>query len=190
MSPTQNTNESAAPTKSELGQKGALFCSEHRLASRPPAAKMTDGFNQLGQTAMAANGADELASEIETAAADAFSGGRTNNITDILLSMTTIAASLVATVLAGQEVAKWMIATAAAVPAACTSLQQIVQFRERSHWYFEYAARARAIAMQLKYTPDAATAEFARKMADLDTEMERSWKTIGRLQGKAPTRGK
>jgi hypothetical protein len=79
-----------------------------------------------------------------------------------------------------------VVATAAAIPAAAASLQRIIGIRERSNWYFLYAAQVRALATKLKYaiTPD--VEDFANKRAELEVEMEKEWLKIGH-SGAAPT---
>jgi hypothetical protein len=130
---------------------------------------------------------EELLQELEDDGESYFASGRQNNITDLTLSIVITLASLVATVLAATgQVPAWASATAAAVPAACASLQRVVDFRGRSSWYFQHAVRVRALANSLRYakTPDAE--EFARKRGDLEIEMEKDWLQISR-SGVAPT---
>jgi hypothetical protein len=130
---------------------------------------------------------DELLRELDEDGEAYFGSGRQNNITDITLSITAILASLVATVLAATgQVPPWISATVAAVPAACASLQRVVDFRGRSSWYFQHAARVRALATSLRYAKAPDVEEFARKRGDLEVEMEKEWSQIGR-SGATPT---
>jgi hypothetical protein len=129
---------------------------------------------------------DELLRELDDDGESYFSSGRQNNITDLALSISAILASLVATVLAASgQVTPWISATAAAVPAACASLQRVVDFRGRSSWYFQHAARVRALAITLRYAKAPGVEEFARKRGELEIEMEKDWSHIGR-SGAAP----
>ena len=78
---------------------------------------------------------NELIAELEADGESYFSGGFWNNIIDLSLTILTVLASLVATVLASansQSVSKWVIAAVAAIPAGAASLQRIVGIRERS----------------------------------------------------------
>ncbi len=125
--------------------------------------------------------ADELLRELDGDGDSYFLSGRQNNVTDLLLSMAAILASLVATVLAATgQAPPWISATAAAVPAACASLQRVVDFRGRSSWYFQHAARVRALAISMRYAKSPDIEEFARKRGDLEVEMEKEWSQIGR----------
>lgn len=91
--------------------------------------------------------------------------------------------SLCAAVLAGfGDVPKWLAATFAALPAACASLQRIVDFRGRSNWYFQNSAGTRALAMQLKYADAPNLEEYSRKKAELEIDMEKSWAQITNSQ--------
>ena len=93
------------------------------------------------------------------------------------MSFATVLTSLIATVLvtANGLNPKVVTAVATALPAACTALQNIVQFKERSNWYFEYAARARAIGMLYRADEKPDLKEFATQRAALEVEMERQW---------------
>src|SRR5215510_5960763 len=90
---------------------------------------------------------EDFLKELDSDIADAYSSGTLNNKVDIALSFATVVTSLIATVAANDVLPKFVTALAAALPATCTALQNFVQFKERSSWYFEYAARARAIGM-------------------------------------------
>jgi hypothetical protein len=132
---------------------------------------------------------DELISDLEEDGDSFFSGGFWNNILDLSLTVLTVLASLVATVLATtdpKDISRWIVATVAAVPAGATSLQRIIGIRERSNWYFLYAARVRSLATQLKYATAPNVEEFGKKYADLEEEMEKEWSSIGH-SGAAPS---
>jgi hypothetical protein len=105
--------------------------------------------------------------------------GRTNNITDVALSISGILASLAATVLAATHVLPWITAAVATVR-ACASIQKVVDVRGRSGWYFRHAALVRFLASALKYAKIPDVEEFARKRGELEVEMEREWSQIGR----------
>ena len=79
------------------------------------------------------NPRDELLHDLQVDWESCFASGKMNNITDVALSIVAILASLVATVLAGTETVKWIVASVAAVPAACATLQRVVDFRGRSN---------------------------------------------------------
>lgn len=70
-------------------------------------------------------------------------------VIDLSLAVFTVLASLVVTGLAAgtpENVSRWLIATIAAIPAAAVSVGKIVAVRERSNWYFMYAARVRSLS--------------------------------------------
>ena len=112
---------------------------------------------------------EDLLKELESDIADAYSSGTLNNKVDIALSFATVVTSLIATALvaANDVLPKVVTAVVAALPATCTALQNFVQFKERSSWYFEYAARARAIGIlhRAEQMPD--LKEFAKQRAAL-----------------------
>lgn len=134
---------------------------------------------------------EDLLRELEADGDEYFDGGRTNNIIDLCLSIAAIVASLAATVLAGagDSVLPWFLATVAALPAAFSSIQTIIDVRGRSSWYFRHAARVRALAVSLKYAVTPSVEDFARKRAELEVEMENEWSTVGRL-GISPSKPK
>ena len=74
----------------------------------------------------------------------------------------------------------------ASIPAGAASLQRIIGIRERSNWYFMYAAQVRALATKLKYASAPNVEEFAKKRAELEVEMEKEWLKIGH-SGAAPS---
>lgn len=78
-----------------------------------------------------------------------------------------------------KEISRWIVASVAAIPAAAASLQRIIGIRERSNWYFLYAAQVRALATRLKYAIAPDVEEFANKSAELEIEMEKEWLKIG-----------
>jgi hypothetical protein len=132
---------------------------------------------------------DDLVSQLEEDGESLFSGGFWNNIIDLSLTIVAVFASLVATILAttdAKDISRWIVASVAAIPAAATSLQRIVGIRERSNWYFLYAARVRSLATQLTYASAPNVEEFGKKYADLEEKMEEEWSSIGR-SGAAPS---
>jgi hypothetical protein len=128
-----------------------------------------------------AHNRETLIKSIEKDAHECFAAGRRNNVTDLTLAIVGILASVVAAVLASTEgLDKWIVAAVAAVPAACTSLQRVVEFRQRSLWYFQFSARAHALAILLKYDKRANLERVAHQRADLETSMENMWSQLGR----------
>jgi hypothetical protein len=130
----------------------------------------------------------KLLAELERDGDDYFSAGKWNNIGDFTLSSLAVVASLVATVLAGitDPVPRPLVAAFAAVPAACASIKRVVDLRSRSGWYFIHAAVVRALARDLKYSPDPDLEEVARKRGEIEVDMEKGWsRVIAAL--KAPT---
>jgi len=94
---------------------------------------------------------DALIEELEDDGDLYFSGRFWSNIIDLSLIVLTVLASLIATVLAAtarSSVSPWVVAGVAALPAAATSLQRIISIRERSNWYFMYAAHVRDLATE------------------------------------------
>jgi hypothetical protein len=118
--------------------------------------------------------------EFEDDGSQYFTSGRTNNLSDIAMTLGAVGGSLVTMVLTSVRAAPWMVASVAAIPAACASIQSKVDFRGRSNWYFESAARIRDLAIRLKYAEAPDLAEFARKRGELETAGEEKWKEIGR----------
>jgi hypothetical protein len=53
-------------------------------------------------------------------------------------------------------------ASVATIPAACVSIQGVLDVRGRSDWYFLHAARVRALALKLKYEDTCSLANIAR----------------------------
>jgi hypothetical protein len=136
-----------------------------------------------------ASARDKLMAELEDDGESFFSGGFWNNVIDLSLTVVTVLASLVATVLATtdpKDVSRWVVAAVAAIPAGAASMQRIIGIRERSNWYFLYAAQVRALATKLKYATAPNVEEFANKSADLEVEMEKEWLKIGH-SGAAPS---
>jgi hypothetical protein len=128
---------------------------------------------------------DELLSELEADRDSCFESGATNNKTDIALTFISVLASLAATVLVSATPYKALTASIAAIPAACTALQKIIDFRGRSFWYFQQAAGLKALAISLKYatTPDLET--YAKHRADLEVDGEKRWAGIGSVRNPA-----
>jgi hypothetical protein len=118
---------------------------------------------------------DELLKDLEDDGDEYFSGGRFNNIVDIVLSASAILSSLAATVLATTEVCRWIAATVAALPAACASIQRVMNVRGRASWYFRHAALVRALAMDLRYASAPNLQEVAQKRGNIEVEMEKEW---------------
>jgi hypothetical protein len=130
--------------------------------------------------------AEDMLNSLESDAAAYFDYGKSNNVIDITLTISTILTSLVAAVVASSDISKWIRVGIAAVPAACTSIQKVIDVRKRSNWYFTYAARLRALAVTVEYASTPNLEEFAKKRAAIDIEMENTWSTVG--QKKSPTR--
>jgi hypothetical protein len=144
---------------------------------------------------------EELIAELEEDGESFYSSGFWNNIIDLSLTVLTVLASLVATVLAtteAKDVSRWIVAAVAAIPAGATSLQRIVGIRDRSNWYFSYAAQVRALATKLKYADAPTVQDFANKRAEIEEAMEGEWSKIGhsgatsagRVTGRSARRGK
>ncbi|HXM43541.1 MAG TPA: hypothetical protein VN924_20055 [Bryobacteraceae bacterium] len=122
---------------------------------------------------------DNLLEEFDADEAICFDSGRLNNITDITLSIASVLGSLVATVLVAAGAYKALSASAAAVPAACTTLQRIVDFRGRSLWYFNLAANIKALSVSLRYAKEPDLEKFAKERAQLEIDADNRWKQIG-----------
>jgi hypothetical protein len=121
----------------------------------------------------------ELIREFAEDEESCFDSGRLNNISDIALSIVSVLGSLAATVLVSTGAAKALIATFAAVPAASTTLQRIIDFRGRSLWYFRHSANLKALTVSLRYATNPDLEAFARRRADLEVEAEQRWAQIG-----------
>lgn len=129
---------------------------------------------------------DELIQELEFDAMRSFISGKRNNRTDMALSIVTVIASLTAAVLVStKDMYPWIIASVAALPAACSSLQRLVGFRERSDWYFQHADEVRRLLFELKFTETPNLVKFARKRGELEVELGRAWRRIGRSGAKS-----
>ncbi len=123
----------------------------------------------------------ELISELESDEKQCFEAGRLNNVTDICLSIASVLSSLVATVLVSSVKEKlWVAGAFAALPAAFTSLQKIVDFRGRSLWYFGFSANLTALTVSLKYAKDPDLEDFAKRRASLEIEGDKQWAKLGR----------
>ena len=115
----------------------------------------------------------QFVSELEEHGDSLHSGGMWNNILGSSLSIVTVLASLVATVLAStdqEDISRWIIAAVAAIPAAAASLRRIIEVRERSNWYFRYAAHVRSLATQLKNATAPNMEEFANRYGNLGAD--------------------
>jgi hypothetical protein len=121
----------------------------------------------------------ELIDEFQADEESCFDSGAKNNITDIALTITSVVASLAATVLVSATSHKPLAASVAAIPAACTALQRIVDFRGRSLWYFHHSANLKALVLSLKYAKNPDLEEFAKRRADIEIEGEFRWAQIG-----------
>jgi hypothetical protein len=129
---------------------------------------------------------DQLLEELEEDGDSFFLGGFWNNIIDLSLTIFTVLSSLVTAGLAvadSQKISHWLIATLAAVPAAAASIQKIVAVRDRSNWYFIYAAQVRSLATRLKFANVPNVEEIAIERAKLEVEMEEEWTKIGSSTG-------
>jgi hypothetical protein len=135
---------------------------------------------------------NDLMKEMEGDAEVYFDGGRFNNIVDICLTIGAILTSLIAAAVAAADVIRWVHVAVAALPAACTSIQKVIEVKARSNWYFTYSTRLGVLANTLRYTPNASPEDFARKRAAIDLEMEQAWSQLGRGAAKnaAKTRKK
>jgi hypothetical protein len=122
---------------------------------------------------------EDLLAELEDDGNSFFEDGRRNNMIDLGLTISTVLASLVATVLAAGNIPHGILAAVAAIPAAAASLQRIIGIRERSNYNFMYAAEVRSLATKLKFSNAPDVEEFARKRAEIEVEMERAWAGIG-----------
>jgi hypothetical protein len=130
------------------------------------------------------NDKDTMLQKFEDDGIDYFGSGRLNNFSDIACSIGAIVSSITAAVLATlPPVRPWVLALIAAIPAGLASAQIKINFRGRSDWYFESAARVRDLALQLKYAEAPDLAEFARKRGELEIAGEEQWKGMGRLRG-------
>ena len=121
----------------------------------------------------------EMVAEFEVDRDVSFRAGRLNNVTDIVLSTVSVLASLAATVLIATRCPIAVAASMAAVPAACTSLQRIVNFRARSHWYFEQASQLTALAISLRFASHPDLEAYAEKRAAFEIAGEKRWSQLG-----------
>lgn len=126
------------------------------------------------------NGRNKLVHDLNRAANYSFRWGRNNNVTDVCLSILAVFASLTAAVLAARSdpTCPLLVATFAAIPAACASLRQIVRFQGRSYWHFEYGSRIKALALELEFANSPNLEEIAKKRGEIAIEMERAWPRI------------
>jgi hypothetical protein len=133
---------------------------------------------------------DDLLDEFYTDEESCFNSGRLNNITDIGLSIVAVLGSLAATILVSTHIETTVVASVAAVPAACTTLQRIVDFRGRSLWYFHHSANIKALAVSLKYAATPDLEHFASLRAELEIEGDKRWSQIGPGGGATAKRAK
>jgi hypothetical protein len=98
--------------------------------------------------------------------------------------------SLAATVLVSTGAAKPLIASIAAIPSACTTLQRIVDFRGRSLWYFQHSANLKALTVSLRYAVNPDLEAFAQRRGDLELEAEQRWSQIGSGKDASTARSK
>ena len=125
---------------------------------------------------------EELLDELETDGEAFFKSGFWNNIIDLSLTVAIVLASLIATGLAVAEpksFPRWLIPTLAAIPAAAAAIQKIAGVRERSNWYFMYAAQVRSLATRMKYASSPNVEEIANERANIEIKMEEAWTKIG-----------
>lgn len=124
----------------------------------------------------------ELLEELEDDGDSFFSGGFWNNIIDLTLTTATVLASLAATGLAAsgtKSLPAWLLPSLAGIPAAAAAIQKTVRVRDRSNWYFVYAAKVRALATRLKYAISPNIEQFANERAAIELLMEDDWGKIG-----------
>jgi hypothetical protein len=127
----------------------------------------------------------ELLEDLESDGDSFFGGGFWNNIIDLTLTILTVLASLVSAGLAAlaaagpKIVSPWLVAAVAAVPAAAASIQKIVGVRERSNWYFTYAAHVRSLATRLRFADPPNVEAITNERAQLELDMEKEWARFG-----------
>jgi hypothetical protein len=126
-----------------------------------------------------------LIDELEADADVAFSGGRTNNISDLLCSIGAIVASFIAAVLAAVSGPGWLTATVAVLPGVFASLQRVIDFRGRAAWYFIKSSQLRGLSRNVKYEIVTAK-EGAKQFGDLDRAMEERWSEFVRSGSPPP----
>jgi hypothetical protein len=118
---------------------------------------------------------EDLARQLENEV-ERYSGlGRMNNLSDVALTMVSIVGSIAGAVVAASRLAPFWAAGCAALPAACTSYQRIVQLRERAFLHFEYAAQVEALALRLKTASAPDMAAFGQEWGEMITDRERRW---------------
>ena len=97
--------------------------------------------------------------------------GKTNNLSDVGLTMVSIIGSIAAAVVAAASgksaAAHYLAAGFAALPAACTSYQRTAKLRERASLHFEYAASVTGLVAGMKYAKDPNLEQFATEWAHL-----------------------
>jgi hypothetical protein len=133
---------------------------------------------------------EEFLESLETDASVYFDGGRQNNFLDMGLTVAATLSSLIAASVAATNAERWIRVGVAAIPAAFTSTQKIVEVKARSNWYFSYAARLRALATTLEYDADPNLEDYAAKRAAIDLDVELDWGKTGRGGAKALEKGK
>lgn len=125
---------------------------------------------------------EDLLRELQCDAESSLAEGRINNITDLVLMYLSVIASILAVALAA-TVSKdgtpaWLAAIFAGLPAACTSLRYLANFHGRSTWYFEHAARIRALSNSLKYASNPDLAKFANDRNAVEISMAEKWREV------------
>ena len=124
----------------------------------------------------------EFIRDLEKDAWEDYVAGRRHNLTDTFITVVIVIASLAATILAAtSNVYPWLIAAVAAIPAACTSLQRIIGFRERSDWYFLHADKLRELLFELKYAKAPDLEDFGRRRAKIEVEVGAQWRQRNKL---------
>jgi|GEM_PF-4800662 len=122
-----------------------------------------------------------LINDIERDVKCGYKSGVKNNLTDVGLSIVLTASSLAAAVLLSvnhKSVSPWMIAAVAAIPAACRTLQSIVDFRRRSNWYFSYTDALQQLVLELKYDDAADLKQYAVRLGNLEVEHGKVWTQV------------
>jgi hypothetical protein len=123
---------------------------------------------------------DAFVRDLECEARQYSQWGKRNNLSDVTLTMVSILGSLAAAIIGASKAAPYWAAGCAALPAACTSFQRIVQLRERSFLHFQHAAAIAALATRLKYACEPDLERFALERAQLTIDRENRWTHVVR----------
>lgn len=131
-----------------------------------------------------------LMDEIDSDADVAFSGGRTNHLSELVCSIGAIVASFIAAVLAAVGgVPGWLTAMVAALPGVLASLQRVIDFRGRAAWYFIKASRLRDLSRNVKYEI-VPVQDGARLFGEIDKTMEERWSEFVKTGSPPPSKQK